>query len=268
MARPDASTDVCAANPFDNVAAFCTLPIMSRAQRFVLAILPLLIAVVSMLAVALDKKGIGRLLFSEQGPIELGTAALFVFAGVVAAGIALRSQDGVPRFYRGLLVCFALAAFLVALEEISWGQHLFGWTSPSWFGTHNKQAELNLHNLADSKPSNWLRSVAYVVFPAGFLVLPLIAAALPGTYRPGHWTYYLLPRLELTTLVLLSCVITVPNDLPKALVGDYRMGGELRELTELYQAWAAAAYVLILRRRFSALPSRAPAALAGARAPG
>ena len=221
-----------------------------------------------MLAVGLDKNGIGRLLFSEQGPIELGTAALFAFAGVAAAGIALRSQDAVPRFYRLLLVCFALAAFVVAFEEVSWGQHLFGWTTPSWFDTHNKQAEINLHNLAGNKPSNWLRTVAYVVFPAGFLVLPLVATALPGAYRPGHWTYYLLPRLELATLIVLSSVVTVPNDLPHALVGDYRMGGELRELTELYQAWAAAAYAWILRRRFSTLPSDAPAVLAGAPAPG
>jgi hypothetical protein len=235
---------------------------MASSQRFVLVVLPLLVAVVSLLAVGLDKDGVGRILFSEQGPVELGTAALFVFAGVVAIGVAVRSRGTVPPVYRGLLACFAMAAFLVALEEISWGQHLFGWSSPTWFGTHNKQAEINLHNLAGSKPSNWLRTVAYVAFPAGFLVLPLVASALPGAYRPGHWTYYLLPRLELTTLIILSCIITVPNDLPKALVGSYRMGGELRELTELYQAWAAAAYAAILRRRLTL-----PAATVTARHP-
>ena len=88
---------------------------MSRAQRFVLVVLPLLVAVVSLLAVGLDKKGVGRLLFSEQGPIELGTAALFLLAGWVATGIAFRSQDVVPGVYRGLFVCFALAAFVVAM---------------------------------------------------------------------------------------------------------------------------------------------------------
>jgi hypothetical protein len=225
---------------------------MARPQRLVLVVLPLLLAVVSLLAVGLDKNGVGRVLFSEQGPVELGTAALFALAGVVATGVAVRSRGAVPPAYRGFLACFAAAAFFVALEEISWGQHLFGWSSPTWFGTHNKQAELNLHNLAGSKPSNWLRTVAYVVFSGGLLVLPLVATTLPGAYRQGHWTYYLLPRLELATLIILSCIITVPNDLPKALVGNYRMGGELRELTELYQAWAAAAYAVILRRRLTA----------------
>ena len=34
-----------------------------------------------------------------------------------------------------------------AMEEISWGQRVFGIESPEWFLKHNKQGETNLHNL-------------------------------------------------------------------------------------------------------------------------
>jgi len=37
--------------------------------------------------------------------------------------------------------------FFGAMEEISWGQRIFGVESPEWFLKHNKQGETNLHNL-------------------------------------------------------------------------------------------------------------------------
>ena len=33
------------------------------------------------------------------------------------------------------------------MEEISWGQRVFGIESPDWFLKHNKQGEINVHNL-------------------------------------------------------------------------------------------------------------------------
>ena len=46
-------------------------------------------------------------------------------------------------------------------------------------------------------------------------------------------------------LALLSLFVTLPNKLP----GMPRVGGHLRELTEFYQAWAAAVYVAVLGNR-------------------
>ena len=33
------------------------------------------------------------------------------------------------------------------MEEISWGQRIFGIESPEWFLKHNRQVETNVHNL-------------------------------------------------------------------------------------------------------------------------
>jgi len=33
------------------------------------------------------------------------------------------------------------------MEEISWGQRVFGIETPQWFLKHNKQGEINVHNL-------------------------------------------------------------------------------------------------------------------------
>ena len=48
--------------------------------------------------------------------------------------------------YRVFFAVLALACFYVTMEEISWGQRLFGWSSPEFFKTRNIQGETNLHN--------------------------------------------------------------------------------------------------------------------------
>ena len=56
-----------------------------------------------------------------------------------------RSEPGSPAkrvwLFLGFLFLFG------AIEEISWGQRVFGIESPVWFLKHNKQGEINVHNL-------------------------------------------------------------------------------------------------------------------------
>ena len=47
---------------------------------------------------------------------------------------------------RSLLIMAGLALMFIFLEEISYGQHLFGWESSGVFETYNFQNETNLHN--------------------------------------------------------------------------------------------------------------------------
>jgi hypothetical protein len=37
--------------------------------------------------------------------------------------------------------------FVCAAEEISWGQRIFNWETPSWIASVNVQRETNIHNL-------------------------------------------------------------------------------------------------------------------------
>ena len=50
-------------------------------------------------------------------------------------------------FYFLILHCLGLVFFLG--EEISWGQHIFGWESPTLFMEYNNQGETNLHNTSN-----------------------------------------------------------------------------------------------------------------------
>ncbi len=77
---------------------------------------------------------------------------------VVAAGIYFSSayehfKLGQVKFGLQMpwfVVGLGLFCFLVAMEEISWGQRLLGYRPPNYFLEQNFQQELNLHNIIDT----------------------------------------------------------------------------------------------------------------------
>lgn len=51
-----------------------------------------------------------------------------------------------------LCLMVALGTFFVAGEEIAWGQHIFGWSTPEALEAVNVQQETTLHNIASAHP--------------------------------------------------------------------------------------------------------------------
>ena len=86
------------------------------------------------------------LIIQEDNWPEWTTVWAFLLA---AAGFAVAARqqyrEGLrwPWFFTGL----AAFCFLVAMEEISWGQRLFSFRPPAYFLQDNFQQELNLHNI-------------------------------------------------------------------------------------------------------------------------
>ncbi len=68
----------------------------------------------------------------------------FFLAGLLLAATACRERG---RPLRWVYVLGALAFLFAAGEEISWGQRLFGWTTPDFLMGLNKQGETNIHNI-------------------------------------------------------------------------------------------------------------------------
>jgi hypothetical protein len=111
----------------------------------------------------------------EDEYLEWATTWAFLLACVaclVGAWRERKLRGGVPWFYIGL----SLFCFLVAMEEISWGQRLFGYSPPSYFLEQNFQQEFTVHNIVST--SNRKLILKAIILGYG-VVLPLLTLVSP-----------------------------------------------------------------------------------------
>ena len=133
---------------------------------------------------------------SENGPIELGTALLFFIACVASAVLAWKVRYRPRKVFLAIL---AVGFFFCTGEELSWGQHLFGWEAPESMAKVNVQAETNLHNLSGYFADHAF--IAGVFFCGG--ILPFLAAFSPVWRRVFDRFGLVIPSLGLAVGFLL-----------------------------------------------------------------
>lgn len=189
----------------------------------------------------------------EFGPVENISALLFLLVGVEAFRF-LRRLGPVPLPHKAWLklwfALFVAGGVFMFLEEISYGQHYFGWESSGYFAEQSKQKETNLHNLWGDRPSTLLRRVMEIGMPVFFAILPAVHLVIRDSFKPGHWPYYLLPKLELVVWVFLAGM-TRPVRQWLGLTGDGPYRGSLSEYQELLWAAALLLYLRVMRRRLT-----------------
>lgn len=90
---------------------------------------------------------------AEDNWYENITAICFILASAMFAYLYFTSSKGNDFYFfktkRNIFfLLLALLFFFGAGEEISWGQRIFGWSTPDAYGKINLQHETNIHNLA------------------------------------------------------------------------------------------------------------------------
>ena len=176
----------------------------------------------------------------------------FLLAGGAAILCVLSLRFDVVKGSRWLWIAvllFALAAFYIAGEEHSWGQHFFNWNTPSYWSEINRQQETNLHNT-----SPWFNQRPKLLFDnamfVGGLVVPFIQ----------QWTGYfrwpllqlLTPTLAIAPAALVALAFKVVDDLGKDFLGG-AIYTRPSEVVETFQYLYMLYYVVVLRRRLRAL---------------
>jgi hypothetical protein len=131
---------------------------------------------------------LGEQLTMEDGPIEWLGAFAFLMASILQFILFWRSD--VPKsqrllpfmrrnvFYLGV----ATVLFFGFVEEISWGQRIFGWATPDDLIVRNVQNETNLHNLEWFQGASLLNiNRLFNLFWLGYcVVLPIFRASVPA----------------------------------------------------------------------------------------
>jgi len=120
-------------------------------------------------------------LHGEDGFMENLTAG-FALAASVILMIAAR---GLTRGSRILVLALALASFFFGMEEISWGQRIFGVATPEVLVEANHQGELNLHNFLSPRQVHLYTPVAVnLLLAAYFCFAHPLATLFPDDLRP------------------------------------------------------------------------------------
>ena len=190
---------------------------LSRCWWFTVPLVFLGIYAAGLAAMELGWTGrLDTLLHSEFGLLE--TAQNLTLAAVIVLAAALGRSKGIGRAAsRFFWILFAGGIFILG-EEISWGQHYFGWATPQWWAEANYQEETNLHNINSSwfifKPRIFLE---FVIYGAG-IVWPLIRHwRRPNLSPRARW---LSPTHAVVLTGLIVLVLGLPHRIEKAFEAD------------------------------------------------
>lgn len=116
-------------------------------------------------------------LLGEDGLYETVGAASALVAGLLFATLFFATgHDASRRNFWPLL--FALGSVLLFAEEISWGQRVFGFTTPVWMQAANQADETTFHNMVwfQEAQGNRLNAILGLVAITYLGLLPWLAA--------------------------------------------------------------------------------------------
>ncbi len=128
-----------------------------------------------------------RTITQENGVFETISVLLLLtifFYGVVSIYMYKKILSKRALF---LIASFAIVALLAAMEEISWGQHLFHFESSSYFLENNMQRETNLHNFMNA---NLFSSIIYSSVYTFLIFIPLFYKLVLKRYKRFAWLHF------------------------------------------------------------------------------
>ena len=104
------------------------------------------------------------------------------------------------------IISFSILTFIAAMEEISWGQHLFHFQSSSFFELYNQQKETNLHNFVDG---NIFSSVIYSSVYTLFVFVPLLIQLFHDKIKILKLIYPFIPSLHVVLIILYASAFQI-----------------------------------------------------------
>lgn len=190
------------------IVYYCLFSGRERMKHFIFFLpitITLFIIVILKSILGYDNPSYERMM-GEGGFVEYGTMIAYVLAFAFSIPIGsyfIRKCSKRLGFFYYLLAVFCI---LVALEEISWGQTLFNWKTPSLFQEYNFQQETSLHNLVWFH-YNLRDAIIAISFLVGFS--SLLFSFIKPNNRFKQFIKYLIPDWFLSSFFLTTLVVSI-----------------------------------------------------------
>lgn len=197
--------------------------------------LPFAISILPFLIKYFDRKLYKKIILGEFGIIENATLVFLIIAIVVGV-LVIKDLSGKSKglnLLKAWIILLSVGCFYFAGEEISWGQHFFGWGTPVSISEINNQGETNLHNI-NSLFDHIPRITLTILTLIGGVLVPIYKYLTKWEIKESSLLYWLLPTYVCLPTAFLSLTITFPKKIAKLLTGDYPKflsihGGEMKE---------------------------------------
>ena len=165
----------------------------------------------------------------ESGIIENLTVLFLIFAFIFSIALLFKLSGQSARFVvHGML---AFVFFLMAGEEISWGQHFFHLSEPGIFKSFNVQGETNFHNMFGYFADHFFIAGIFIY---GF-VLPLFAHS--SSFCRKLFDFFGIPIASLGLAIGFLMVSMLQSWIAGAFIA-FPPGFRIEELRELLTAIA------------------------------
>ncbi len=140
----------------------------------------------------------------------------------------------------------AICCFYVAIEEISYGQSFFNWTTPDYWQNINNQQETNLHNT-----SRWLNQIPRYGLMAGIaiggFIIPFIKYVKPSLLPQKFKNIYPTAHFTITATCLL--IVALGHKLSKMFM-DTKLFERASEVEELFIYFFVLLYAVYIKNNF------------------
>ena len=175
-------------------------------NKLVWLVLPVAVFLVPYLS-RMGGEGADLYLYGESGWIEILTVVFLLIAILFGTMFLLLRRVPGHGWVLWWMVMMVLGSVYFAGEEVSWGQHIFGWEASEYWQSLNDQGETNLHNtgpLFDQVPRTLL-SVAALV---GGVLVPLYFFLTKRHPDKASRHYWLWPTYECMPAALFSILVS------------------------------------------------------------
>jgi hypothetical protein len=95
--------------------------------------------------------------------IAFGVSSIFVLLAIRSRLQANAQRGRSSKWWLLPYISIMLGLFVLAMEEINWGQAYLGWQTPESLSALNRQGETNLHNIVEA--FEWLYYPLALLFP-------------------------------------------------------------------------------------------------------
>ena len=147
---------------------------------------------------------------SEDGPVEYLTFIVFIITFIVSILVANSLRKLKKRLASISFFIIAFVFIFVAIEEISWGQRIFGFETSGIF-SESTQGEVSIHDL---RPIEYFEDPSFIVvgFVGGFLWILFLKSSKDNS--SSFKTFFVPPWYLMTFFIPVSIFYIVLNLAP------------------------------------------------------